>query len=155
MDLRRFGTLSHCFLLRASITQCVINGFLLFLQIWNPLIKRYNIGYFNTYHIADSMCVLEKFNCMRFDGWTLNGTRTVIPRSFWDRPHLPFTSHHDNSMRHQRNFFIFAALNSSYQELHFNCFHFLSYCRIGVCARELQLHAIWWLDPDSWHWTLK
>ena len=98
------------------------------------------------------MCVyvLENFNCMLFDNWFLIGTRIVIPRSLAKSLHFRFTSHADISMRHKRNLFIFAALNSSYWELQFSYFCFLSYCLIGVCARKLQLHDAWWLDSDSW-----
>ena len=63
----------------ASITQCTTTEFLLFLQRWNSLIESYNLDYFNIYHMVRCVCVLENFNCMLLGGWTLIGTRTVIP----------------------------------------------------------------------------
>ena len=64
------------------------------------------------------------------------------------------SSHFNNSMRHWRICFISAALESPHWGLQFPLFQYLSYCCIGVCARGLQLHAAWWLNPDAWHWTL-
>ena len=147
----------RCFFLRISTTQCATSGFASFLKCWNPLIEGYNSVTFDFYHDAVLMCVLENFNCMLLGGWTLSGIRTAIPRSLTFSV-LPvavlFPSHLNNSMRHGRICFIFQALKSSYWGLQFACFQFLSYCPYRVCARGLQLHAAWWLDPDAWHWTL-
>ena len=151
MDLALICCFSHCFLLRTSITQCAMNGFSSFLKRWNPLIKYYNIGYFNIYYMAKCVCVFEDFNCMLLDNWTLNDIRTVISRNLHEFSCFIFTSYADNSMRGRQNFFIFTALNSVYWKLQFDCFNFLSYWWIDVCARELQLHTFWWLNPDSWH----
>ena len=61
---------------------------------------------------------------------------------------LHFFSHFKHSMRHKRICFISAALESSHSGLQSLQFQYLSYCCIGVCARGLQLHAAWWLDPE-------
>ena len=57
--------------LRQAITQCVVVGFSSFLKRWNPLIEGYNTAAFDIYHMMRCVCVLERFKCMLFDGWTL------------------------------------------------------------------------------------
>ena len=65
-----------------------MNGFSSFLKRWNPLIEYYNMGYFNIYHMARCVCVLENFNCMclmvgpwflAFSAFGAIGTRTAVP----------------------------------------------------------------------------
>ena len=63
------------------ITQCAIDGFASFLRRWIPLNKGYKSIAFVVYHTFWLRCVLEELNCIMLDGWTLSGTRTVIPRS--------------------------------------------------------------------------
>ena len=38
---------------------------------------------FDLYYMIKCVCVLEKFNCMLFEGWTLSGTRTVIQKNVY------------------------------------------------------------------------
>ena len=73
-------------LLRTSNAQCTTDGFHSFLQRWSLLTKHYNYVYLYFYHIDESGCVLKTFNCMLLGGWTLNGTRTVVPRSLSHSP---------------------------------------------------------------------
>ena len=47
-------------------------NFFSFLRRSIPLIEIYNMSYFNIYHMARYVCVLEVFNCMLLRGWTLN-----------------------------------------------------------------------------------
>ena len=66
-DFSHFQCISHCSLLRTSITQCATDKFALFLKRWNSFIEGYHIDTFDIYHIVDSVCVLKDFNCMLFD----------------------------------------------------------------------------------------
>ena len=67
-----FAWFSHDFLFHFSITQCVIDEFNSFLQHLNRRIEIYNMIFFNIYHIAKCVCVLEIFNCILLDDWILN-----------------------------------------------------------------------------------
>ena len=58
-------------LLRTLISQCVISEISSFLQRWTRLNESYNSVVFNFYHIVKLMRVLENFNCILFDDWTL------------------------------------------------------------------------------------
>ena len=71
---------------------------------------------------------------------------------------LQSTSHLNKSVRHLRIYFVFEALSSFYWKLQLSCFHFLSYCRNDLCARELHLHTCWWiliLDINLCIWRSK
>ena len=76
------------------------------------------------------VCVFEHFNCnaaMKVGGWTLNGIRTVFPRTL--TAFRTATSHTNNSMLHRRICFIFAPLKSLILELQ-NRAIFIAVCSI-------------------------
>ena len=71
-NLTMMQCFSRCFFLCISKTQYVTNEFILFVQCSSFFIENYSLCYFNFHYIFASMCVLEFFNCMRFDDWWLN-----------------------------------------------------------------------------------